>query len=197
MEYVEMTVPYELFVGPVTDHAGSPWEDPTLAEMIEALEGVQRDEALWRQAIARGRKRATATTQGGSTVSSPQVPALETRAPYGAPASVAPAPTAAPLVTTVYREVQVPAPSRLAGLVESRLGWLLLGVLVIGIVAGFATRGSGSGQIVISPEEHARAAAALEQRLRADALRIQRLSSAVDQEEARFIQRVSAITGRS
>lgn len=124
-------------------------------------------------------------------------PAAEAQAASPALQPEAPSPTAAPLVTTVYREVQVPEPSRLAGFVESRLGWLLLGVLVIGIVAGFATRGSGSRQIVISPEEHARAAAALEQRLRADAVRIQRLSSAVDEEEARFIQRVSAITGRS
>lgn len=186
MEYVEITVPSDLFVGPVTVDPGSAANDPTLADTTRALEKVQRVESTRRKLIERGQKRATATTQGESEIPTAHVPAI-----------AAPAPTAAPVVTTVYREVQVPAPSRLAGLAESRLGWLLLGVLVIGSVAGFATRGSGSRQIVISPEEHARAAAALEQRLRADAVRIQRLSSAVDEEEARFIQRVSAITGRS
>lgn len=197
MEYVEITAPCDLFIGPVTVEAASAWSDPTLADVIHALEKVQQVEDTRRKLIDRARRRVGAISQAGSEMRTEMALAPEATAPNPQPAIVVPAVPAAPVVTTVYREVQVPTPSRLAGLVESRLGWLLLGVLVIGIVAGFATRGSGSRQIVISPEEHARAAAALEQRLRADALRIQRLSSAVDEEEARFIQRVSAITGRS
>lgn len=135
--------------------------------------------------------------QAGAESSAPAAATAESGpASYRAPRSARPAPTARPVIQTVYREVPIEMPSRLMQLVETRLGWLLLGVLVIGIVAGFATRGSGSREIVISPEEHARAAAELEQRLRADALRIKRLSNAVDQEEARYIQRVSAITRR-
>ncbi|MBK9375651.1 MAG: hypothetical protein IPN03_18510 [Holophagales bacterium] len=160
---------------------------------------VRRAEAADAQRKAvKQREQEVASKASPTVVAMTPEPASEDTGAGAGRAGAAPlAPTSQPVIQTVYREVQVPTPSRLAGFVESRLGWLLLGVLVIGIVAGFATRGSGSRQIVISPEEHARAAAALEQRLRADALRIQRLSSAVDEEEARFIQRVSAITGRS
>ena len=194
-QYVEITVPCSVFMGPVTGQTGSPWTDATLVAAIEALEDVQRDERLRRKLIDLGQRRAPANIQGGSSATS--VPALVRPANASRPASrpARPAPTPRPVIQTVYREVQTP--SRLMQLVESRLGWLLFGALVLGILAGFVIHGSRSREIVISAEEHARAAAQLEQRLRADALRIKKLSSAVDQEEARYIQRVSAITRRS
>lgn len=134
--------------------------------------------------------------QAGAGSSAPAAGTAESGpAPDRAPSSVRPAPTPRPVIQTVYREVETP--SRLMQVVESRVGWLVCGGTVLGILLGLAMRGSGSRQIVISAEEHARAAAQLEQRLRADTMRLRSLSSAVDQEEARYIQRVSAITRRS
>lgn len=189
--------------------------DRATAENNLAIQGLKRELSriavrLKREELA-GREAAEqyprpTTSEGSGSIASvelaPEPPVAPVPAPI-APASYetsqpAPsAPTPQPVIQTVYRDVPVETPSRLMQLVESRLGWLLCGGIVLGILVGLAMRGSRSGQIVISTEEHARAAAQLEERLRADAMRIRSLSNAVDLEEARYIQRVSAITRRS
>lgn len=189
--------------------------DPETAEEDVAIQGLRV--ALSRVAVERKRvelargeaakqnPRPTTSDGSGGSASVEKAPAPPvaqaavptTPATYETPQPAPPAPTPQPVIQTVYRDVPVETSSRLMQLVESRLGWLVCGGIVLGILVGLAMRGSRSGQIVISPEEHARAAAQLEERLRADAERIKRLSNAVDLEEARYIQRVSAITRRS
>ena len=168
--------------------AAGAWGRDTAREASEAREAGRLDAAADAAAVDGGWGRATEPAIA-------EAPAQEASARYHEPEPASPAPTPRPVIQTVYREVETP--SRLMQVVESRVGWLLCGGTVLGILLGLAMRGSGSRQIVISAEEHARAAAQLEQRLRADTMRLRSLSSAVDQEEARYIQRVSAITRRS
>ncbi len=170
--------------------APAQWEREVAQEKREPAATATMGSAADAAAVARG-------WEGARQPAIAEAPAQEASVRYHEPEPAPPAPTPRPVIQTVYRDVPIETPSRLMQLVESRLGWLLCGGIVLGVLVGLAMRGSRSGQIVISPEEHARAAAQLEERLRADALRIRSLSNAVDLEEARYIQRVSAITRRS